>query len=82
MTPGRLHGGMHDKRLGELTDSLLKVVAEKENITVDSDILEWAGVAVCKKAYKIYRQRGYRTRLLSAAFRNQIHWSELIGGMW
>ena len=25
-------------------------------------------------------QRGYRLRLLSAAFRNHLHWSELIGG--
>jgi transaldolase len=37
-------------------------------------------VAVMKKAYRIYRQRGYRTRLLSAAFRNHMHWSEFIGG--
>jgi transaldolase len=61
-------------------DDWLKVVAEKENITIDPGFLEWAGVAVFKKAYKIYRERGYRTRLLSAAFRNHMHWSELIGG--
>jgi len=34
---------------------------------------------VFKKAYAIYRERGYRLRLLSAAFRNHMHWSELIG---
>ena len=33
-----------------------------------------------KKAYRIYRERGYRLRLLSAAFRNHMHWSEFIGG--
>ena len=33
-----------------------------------------------KKAYQIFRERGYRIRLLSAAFRNHMHWSELIGG--
>jgi transaldolase len=43
-------------------------------------LLEWAGVAVFKKAYKIYRERGYRVRLLSAAFRNHMQWSELVGG--
>ena len=32
-----------------------------------------------KKAYRIYRERGYRTRLLSAAFRNHMHWSEFVG---
>jgi transaldolase len=47
---------------------------------VDPGILEWAGVAVFKRAYSLYRQRGYRLRLLSAAFRNHMHWSELIGG--
>jgi transaldolase len=61
-------------------DDWLKVVAEKENITIDPGYLEWAGVAVFKKTYQIFRERGYRVRLLSAAFRNHMHWSELIGG--
>jgi transaldolase len=61
-------------------DDWLKAVAERENISVDPGYLEWAGVAVMKKAYKIFRERGYRLRLLSAAFRNHMHWSEFIGG--
>jgi transaldolase len=61
-------------------DDWLKVVAEKQNITLDPGYLEWAGVAVFKKAYRIYRERGYRIRLLSAAFRNHMQWSELVGG--
>jgi transaldolase len=61
-------------------DDWLKAVAEKENITVDPGYLEWAGVAVFKKTYQIFRARGYRIRLLSAAFRNHMHWSEFIGG--
>jgi len=61
-------------------DDWLKVIAERENITIDPGYLEWAGVAVFKKAYSLYRERGYRTRLLSAAFRNHMHWSEFIGG--
>ena len=61
-------------------DDWLKVTAEKENISIDPGYLEWAGVAVLKKAYRIYRERGYRLRLLSAAFRNHMHWSEFIGG--
>jgi transaldolase len=61
-------------------DDWLKVVAEKENITIDPGYLEWAGVAVFKKTYRLFQQRGYRIRLLSAAFRNHMHWSELIGG--
>jgi transaldolase len=61
-------------------DDWLRTVTEKENIIPNPGILEWAGVSVMKKAYKIYRERGYRLRLLSAAFRNHLHWSEFIGG--
>src|SRR5271170_2600053 len=61
-------------------DDWLEVVVEKENVAVDPGYLEWAGVAVFKKAYQIFRERGYRVRLLSAAFRNHMHWSEFIGG--
>ncbi|MBI3264994.1 MAG: transaldolase [Acidobacteria bacterium] len=61
-------------------DDWLKVVADKRNITIDPGYLEWAGVAAFKKAYGIFRERGYRLRLLSAAFRNHMHWSEFIGG--
>jgi transaldolase len=60
-------------------DDWLKVVMERDGISVDPGYLEWAGVAVFKKAYQIFRERGYRLRLLSAAFRNHMHWSELIG---
>lgn len=61
-------------------DDWLKVVVEKENIAIDPGLLEWAGVAVFKKTYQLFRKRGYRLRLLSAAFRNPMHWSEFIGG--
>jgi transaldolase len=61
-------------------DDWLKVVLDKQDITMDPGYLEWAGVAVFKKTYALFRQRGYRVRLLSAAFRNHMHWSELIGG--
>ena len=62
------------------TDDWMRVSAEKEQITVDPGITEWAGVAVFKRAHALYQERGYRTRLLSAAFRNHMHWSQFIGG--
>jgi transaldolase len=61
-------------------DDWLKVYADKHDISVDPGILEWAGLAVFKKTYRLFQERGYRIRLLSAAFRNHMHWSELIGG--
>ena len=62
------------------TDDWIKKVVEKKGIILDPGYMEWAGVAVMKKAYKLYKERGYRTRLLAAAYRNHMHWSEFIGG--
>jgi transaldolase len=61
-------------------DDWLKVAMDKDAVVTDPGHLEWAGVAVFKKAHAIFRARGYRVRLLSAAFRNHMHWSEFIGG--
>ncbi len=61
-------------------DDWVKVSAEKSGAEIDPSIMDWAGVAVFRNAHKIYKERGYRTRLLSAAFRNHMHWSEIIGG--
>jgi len=60
-------------------DDWLKVSMERDGVTVDPGYLEWSGVAVFKNAYQMFRERGYRLRLLCAAFRNHMHWSELIG---
>jgi len=61
-------------------DDWLKVVAEKENILIDPGYLEWAGIACFKKAYKIFCERKYKTRMLMAAYRNYMQWTEFIGG--
>jgi transaldolase len=58
----------------------VKVSVEKSGTLIDPGVMEWAGVAVFKHAHKIYKERGYRTRLLSAAFRSHMHWSQIIGG--
>lgn len=61
-------------------DDWIKVVARKEDIVTTPGHIDWAGVAVIKKAYGIFQEHGYRTRLLAAAYRHHLHWSELIGG--
>ena len=65
--------------VGRLDDTLKKA-ADKDDIIANPEVLDWAGVATMKKAYQIYQERGYRLRLLSAAFRNHLHWSQFIGG--
>jgi transaldolase len=61
-------------------DDWLQVVAKRDGIITTPDYLHWPGVACFKKAYEIFQERGYRARLLSAAYRHHLHWSEFIGG--
>jgi transaldolase len=62
------------------TDDWMKAVVKRDSIDIDPSILDWAGIACMKQAYPIFQKRGYRTRLLAAAYRHLGHWSELIGG--
>lgn len=64
---------------GRLDDWVKDCVA-RDGLDVDPTHLEWAGVATLKRAYGIFQERGFRSRLLSAAFRNTLAWSELVGG--
>ena len=61
-------------------DDWLEVIAARDEIAVTPGLTSWAGIACFKRALGLYRERGYRTRLLAAAFRSHRHWSELIGG--
>lgn len=61
-------------------DDWMRIVADRDGIAVDPDALNWAGIAVFKRAYEVFRERGYRTRLLAAAYRHRLHWTELVGG--
>ena len=60
-------------------DDWLKEVANRDDIVTEPEYLDWAGVAVMKKAYRLFKDRGYSARLLSAATRHHRHWSEFIG---
>jgi transaldolase len=61
-------------------DDWMGVLAKRDGITVDPGLVHWAGIAAFKRAYGIFGERGYRARLLAAAYRHHLHWSELIGG--
>jgi transaldolase len=62
------------------TEDWLRVVVERDGVSVDPDALPWSGIAVFKRAYQEFQARGLRARLLGAAIRHHYHWSELIGG--
>ncbi len=61
-------------------DDWLKIVADKEGIITDPAYLDRAGIAAMKRAVQLYREKGFKTRMLAAAYRSRLHWSELIGG--
>lgn len=61
-------------------DDWMQVVVERDAVALTPGYANWAGIACLKKAYGIFLERGYRTRLLAAAYRHHLHWSELIGG--
>ncbi len=61
-------------------DDWMKVVVERDGLSVNPGALDWAGIAAFKRAYGIFMERGYRSRLLAAAYRNHLHWTELVGG--
>lgn len=61
-------------------DDWMKVLVERDDIALHPNAADWAGIAVFKRAYGIFRERGYRSRLLAAAYRHRLHWTELVGG--
>lgn len=61
-------------------DDYLKAYVKDNNIDINPEVLDLAGVLTCKNAYKLYKKRGYRTKLLVAAFRNNYHFTEFLGG--
>lgn len=66
--------------MGGRLDDWLKHWVQQNRILIDPGYLERAGVAALKKAYQVFTERGFRSRVLSAAFRNHLQWSELQGG--
>ncbi|MCG8500046.1 MAG: transaldolase family protein [Firmicutes bacterium] len=62
------------------TDDYIKKVIKSQDRLIDPEALEWAGIACARKYYAIYKERNYKTKLLTAAFRNIHHWTALVGG--
>lgn len=83
----RARAGLPELELGSVAtvmggrlDDWLKTDAARRGLLLSPGALEWAGVAVLKRAYAIFTERGYRTRVLSAAYRNHLQIAELVGG--
>jgi len=64
--------------IGRVDDQMKRYEAAAKT-GIDPAYLEWAGVAVFRRAAQLFRERGYRSTLLCAAYRNDKHWAEIIG---
>jgi len=73
--PGRCYSVI---MIGRLDDYLREVAHDAHPGVGESDI-HWAGLACSKRAYQIYRERGYEAELLVAALRGPHHLTELAG---
>jgi transaldolase len=83
----RAADGLPDQEFGHVVtimggrlDDWLKQWTAANRILVTPGVLDWAGVATLKKAHHLFVARGFRSRILSAAFRSHLQWSELVGG--
>lgn len=63
--------------IGRLDDYLIDIT---KGTDLNTDILTYAGIAVVKRAYSLFSERGYETRLLVAALRGSYHVEHLTGG--
>jgi transaldolase len=64
--------------IGRLDDYLREVALDSKAPVSESDIRQ-AGLAVTKRAYSIYKERGYEAVLIVAALRGTHHMTELAG---
>lgn len=64
--------------VGRLDDQLRRA-QKAQGIDINPDLLNYAGIAVFKKAYAVFSALGYASTLLCAAYRTPLQWTELIG---
>lgn len=61
-------------------DEHLQNVAKAENLDIANDYLWQAGLAVAKKVYEIFKQRGYKAKFIGGGARGLHHFTEMVGG--
>jgi transaldolase len=75
VTPGKCFAVI---MIGRLDDYLREVAHDSGSAVSEADIRQ-AGLAVTKRAYSLYKERGYEAVLLIAALRGTHHMTELAG---
>lgn len=61
-------------------DICIKEYADKNGISLSDAELNAGGIAVAKRAYKLLKERGFKSRFLLSYFMTDAHWLEFLGG--
>ncbi len=64
---------------GRINDWLGDIVVQRR-LPISPEEVEMAGIAIAKKAYHLFRERGYRLRILGALNNSHWLWTHFIGG--
>lgn len=61
-------------------DDHLRDLVKARSLPLVPEQVRHASTAIVRRAYRAFRARGYRAKLLVAAMRSHHHWSEFVGG--
>ena len=61
-------------------DDCLSETIQAQKIDIDPNYIRYAGVAMNRKLYRIFKERGYKAYLLLGGSREPYHFTELVGG--
>lgn len=64
--------------VGRIEDHVKKCI-DKNGVVVDPTAIPWSGPAVFKRTFGTFKAKNFRSKLLAAAYRHQLHWTELAG---
>jgi transaldolase len=65
--------------MGRTQDYLASLNRER-NLGISTTDLEWAALAIVKTSYRIFKERGYHSLVMPAAFRSPVQVEQLAGG--
>jgi transaldolase len=74
------HPKFYISHITGIYDDYLKEVAERDQVDISPDILYQGGLAVARKLYKIYTDRGYPVTFIGGGARGPQHFTEMVGG--
>jgi transaldolase len=61
-------------------DEYLKKVVARDGIEIDPALIDYAGISVARKQYRLFKEGGYNVVMMGGGARGAHHFTELVGG--